>query len=158
MTCPKCEKREQQAERCLAECEQRTKTLELKSHRLQLALTCMGTILGQEAFEAALSTSEIVSDLGVVEAPVEPDVVAMAPTPSKPPKPRTDDPRPAMKVDDLFSYVPPLLTVDFYTRRKAPDFVLMGVSSWDESVAVPSPGALWLGTFGLNLLERRKRG
>lgn len=158
MTCPKCEKREQQAEKCLAECEQRTKSLELKSHRLQLALTCMGTVLGQEVFEAALSTSEIVSDLGVVEAPVEPDVVAMAPASSKPPKPRRDDPKTSTQVDDIFSYVPPLLTVDFYTRGKAPDFVLMGVSSWDESVAVPSPGALWLGPLSLNLLERRKRG
>ena len=158
MTCPKCEKREKQAENCLADCQQRNKALEAKSHRLQLALTCMGTVLGQEALEAAFSTSEIISDLGVVEASVEPDVVATAPTSPKPPKPRTDDPRPATRVEDLFAYVPPLLTVDFYTRREAVDSVLFGVTSWDESVVVPSPGALWLGTFGLNLLERRKRG
>lgn len=158
MTCPKCEKREQQAEKCLADCQQRNKALEMKSHRLQLALTCMGTVLGQEALEAAFTTSEIISDLGVVEASVEPDVVAVAPTPSQPPKPRRDDPRPANEVQDLFSYVPPLLTVDFYTRGNYPDSVLFGVTSWDESVVVPSPGALWLGTVGLNLLERRKRG
>ncbi len=72
MTCPKCEKREKESEKCLSDCESRCKQLEARSHRLQLVLTCLGTVLGQEVLESAFSIADVVSSTELVEAPVSP--------------------------------------------------------------------------------------
>ena len=129
----------------------------MKSHRLQLALTCMGTVLGQEALEAAFTTSEIISDLGVVEAPVKPETVAGAPHLFQLPKGRTSGSRRYMASQNVLTSVPQLLTVDFYTQPDTFEFDFS--SSIDEEfVFIPEPSPLFLGTLGLKFIERRKRG
>lgn len=158
MTCPKCEKREKESEKCLSDCESRCKELETRSHRLQLVLVCMGTILGQEVLESAFSTADAVTSTGLVEAPVSPDNGDMGSGMAYTPRSRQWASESSYGSSVLFSDLPPLTTwwIDGEPDWSKDD---LHVDDWGySSRVVPNPGVMSLGIFWLLTKKGRNRG
>lgn len=158
MTCPKCEKREKESEKCLIDCESRCKDLETRSHRLQLALTCMGTVLGQEVLESAFSTADAVTSTGLVEAPVIPERGDMGSGVAFVPKDRPWRSESFYGDSVLFPEVPVLTT---WWMDEEPGWAEsdLHMEDWGySSGVVPNPGVMSLGIFWLLTKKGRNRG
>ena len=158
MTCPKCEKREKESEKCLSDCESRCKQLEARSHRLQLVLTCLGTVLGQEVLESAFSTSDVVSSTGLVEAPVSPPGLDKGSGMDSTLQGTTTASERPYGENVLFSNVPVLTTwwMDVEPDWAKPDF---DGNDWGySSRVIPNPGVMSFGIFWLLTKKGRNRG